>query len=199
MEAAVCVRRGTVDVFWRIRMEQRLQVGIITASHGLKGEVKVYPTTDDPARFRRLKQVILDSGKETRTLEIEGVKFFKQLVILKFKGLDDINDVEKFRKASLYVTRDNAVRLKKDEFFIADLIDMTVETEDGTVLGTLRDVITTGANDVYEVTLLQGGSVLIPAIKECILEVDVEQARMRVHLLDGLLDLGNDGRGGNKE
>lgn len=125
-------------------MEQRLQVGIITASHGLKGEVKVYPTTDDPARFRRLKQVILDSGKETRTLEIEGVKFFKQLVILKFKGLDDINDVEKFRKASLYVTRDNAVRLKKDEFFIADLIDMTVETEDGTVLGTLRDVITTG-------------------------------------------------------
>ena len=179
-------------------MEQRLQVGIITASHGLKGEVKVYPTTDDPARFRRLKQVILDSGKETRTLEIEGVKFFKQLVILKFKGLDDINDVEKFRKASLYVTRDNAVRLKKDEFFIADLIDMTVETEDGTVLGTLRDVITTGANDVYEVTLLQGGSVLIPAIKECILEVDVEQARMRVHLLDGLLDLGNDGRGGNK-
>ena len=168
-------------------MEQRLQVGIITASHGLKGEVKVYPTTDDPARFRRLKQVILDSGKETRTLEIEGVKFFKQLVILKFKGLDDIND------------GDNAVRLKKDEFFIADLIDMTVETEDGTVLGTLRDVITTGANDVYEVTLLQGGSVLIPAIKECILEVDVEQARMRVHLLDGLLDLGNDGRGGNKE
>ena len=107
--------------------------------------------------------------------------------------------MEKFRKASLYVTRDNAVRLKKDEFFIADLIDMTVETEDGTVLGTLRDVITTGANDVYEVTLLQGGSVLIPAIKECILEVDVEQARMRVHLLDGLLDLGNDGRGGNKE
>lgn len=99
-------------------MEQRLQVGIITASHGLKGEVKVYPTTDDPARFRRLKQVILDSGKETRTLEIEGVKFFKQLVILKFKGLDDINDVEKFRKASLYVTRDNAVRLKKDEFLL---------------------------------------------------------------------------------
>lgn len=180
-------------------MEQRLQVGIITASHGLKGEVKVYPTTDDPARFRRLKQVILDSGKETRTLEIEGVKFFKQFVILKFKGLDDINDVEKFRKASLYVTRENAVRLKKDEFFIADLIDMTVETEDGTVLGTLRDVITTGANDVYEVTLSQGGSVLIPAIKECILDVDVENAKMRVHLLEGLLDLGNDGRGGKQE
>lgn len=170
------------------KMEQRLQVGIITATHGLKGEVKVYPTTDDPHRFRRLKEVILDNGKETRRLEIEGVKFFKQFVILKFKGIDDISDVEKYRRASLYVTRENAVRLKKDEFFIADLIDMKVENEDGTPLGVLRDVITTGANDVYDVTLPDGRSLLIPAIRDCILEVDVENARMRVHLLDGLLD-----------
>ena len=122
-------------------------------------------------------------------LEIESVKYFKQFVILKFKGLDDIEQVEKYRKASLYVTRDNAVRLKKDEFFIADLIDMKVVNEDGSPLGTLRDVITTGANDVYEVALDEGGTVLIPAIKECILDVDVENAVMRVHLLEGLLDL----------
>lgn len=170
-------------------MEQKLQVGIITATHGLKGEVKVYPTTDDPGRFRRLKKVILDNGKVSVDLEIESVKYFKQFVILKFKGLDDIEQVEKYRKASLYVTRDNAVRLKRDEFFIADLIDMKVINEDGSPLGTLRDVITTGANDVYEVALPEGGSVLIPAIKECILEVDVENALMKVHLLDGLLDL----------
>ena len=170
-------------------MEQKLQVGIITATHGLKGEVKVYPTTDDPGRFRRLKKVILDNGKVSVDLEIESVKFFKQFVILKFKGLDDIEQVEKYRKASLYVTRDNAVRLKKDEFFIADLIDMKVVNEDGSPLGTLRDVITTGANDVYEVALDEGGTVLIPAIKECILDVDVENAVMRVHLLEGLLDL----------
>lgn len=168
-------------------MEQKLQVGIITATHGLKGEVKVYPTTDDPGRFRRLKKVILDNGKVSVDLEIESVKYFKQFVILKFKGLDDIEQVEKYRKASLYVTRDNAVRLKKDEFFIADLIDMKVVNEDGSPLGTLRDVITTGANDVYEVALDEGGTVLIPAIKECIL--DVENAVMRVHLLEGLLDL----------
>ena len=93
-------------------MEQRLQVGIITASHGLKGEVKVYPTTDDPARFRRLKQVILDSGKETRTLEIEGVKFFKQFVILKFKGIDNINDVERYKRCPLFVNREDAVELE---------------------------------------------------------------------------------------
>lgn len=170
-------------------MEQKLQVGIITATHGLKGEVKVYPTTDDPGRFRRLKKVILDNGKVSVDLEIESVKYFKQFVILKFKGLDDIEQVEKYRKASLYVTRDNAVRLKKDEFFIADLIDMKVVNEDGSPLGTLRDVITTGANDVYEVALPEGGAVLIPAIKECILEVDVENAVMKVHLLEGLLDL----------
>ena len=170
-------------------MEQKLQVGIITATHGLKGELKVYPTTDDPGRFRRLKKVILDNGKVSVDLEIESVKYFKQFVILKFKGLDDIEQVEKYRKASLYVTRDNAVRLKKDEFFIADLIDMKVVNEDGSPLGTLRDVITTGANDVYEVVLDEGGTVLIPAIKECILDVDVENAVMRVHLLEGLLDL----------
>lgn len=170
-------------------MEQKLQVGIITATHGLKGEVKVYPTTDDPGRFRRLKKVILDNGKVSVDLEIESVKYFKQFVILKFKGLDDIEQVEKYRKASLYVTRDNAVRLKKDEFFIADLINMKVVNEDGSPLGTLRDVITTGANDVYEVVLDEGGTVLIPAIKECILDVDVENAVMRVHLLEGLLDL----------
>ena len=170
-------------------MEQKLQVGIITATHGLKGEVKVYPTTDDPGRFRRLKKVILDNGKVSVDLEIESVKYFKQFVILKFKGLDDIEQVEKYRKASLYVTSDNAVRLKKDEFFIADLIDMKVVNEDGSPLGTLRDVITTGANDVYEVALDEGGTVLIPAIKECILDVDVENAVMRVHLLEGLLDL----------
>ena len=135
-------------------MEQKLQVGIITATHGLKGEVKVYPTTDDPGRFRRLKKVILDNGNVSVDLEIESVKYFKQFGLLKFKGLDDIEQVEKYRKASLYVTRDNAVRLKKDEFFIADLIDMKVVNEDGSPLGTLRDVITTGANDVYEVALV---------------------------------------------
>ncbi|HIY61290.1 MAG TPA: ribosome maturation factor RimM [Candidatus Eisenbergiella pullistercoris] len=168
-------------------MEKRLQVGVITATHGLKGEVKVFPTTDDPNRFRRLKEVILNTGREERVLEIEGVKFFKQMVILKFKGLDDIGDVEKFRRGTLSVTRENAVKLKRNEYFIADLIGMRVENEDGSELGTLQDVIATGANDVYDVRLSDGRQVLIPAIRECILSVDVEEGRMRVHLLDGLL------------
>ena len=146
-------------------MEDLLQVGIITSTHGVRGEVKVYPTTDDPRRFRRLKEVVLDTGREKMNLEIEGVKFFKQFVILKFKGLDNINDIEKYRQKSLYVTRKNAVRLQRDEYFIADLIGLKVQDEDGKELGTVKDVIETGANDVYEVEMADGKSLLLPAIK----------------------------------
>lgn len=170
-------------------MEDLLQVGIITSTHGVRGEVKVYPTTDDPRRFRRLKEVVLDTGREKLNLEIEGVKLFKQFVILKFKGLDNINDIEKYRQKSLYVTRKNAVRLQRDEYFIADLIGLKVQDEDGTELGTVKDVIETGANDVYEVEMADGRSLLLPAIKQCILNVDVENGMMQVHVLEGLLDL----------
>ena len=170
-------------------MEDLLQVGIITSTHGVRGEVKVYPTTDDPRRFRRLKEVVLDTGREKLNLEIEGVKFFKQFVILKFKGLNNINDIEKYRQKSLYVTRKNAVRLQRDEYFIADLIGLKVQDEDGTELGTVKDVIETGANDVYEVEMADGRSLLLPAIKQCILNVDVENGMMQVHVLEGLLDL----------
>lgn len=170
-------------------MEDLLQVGIIASAHGVRGEVKVYPTTDDPRRFRRLKEVVLDTGKEKMNLEIEGVKFFKQFVILKFKGLDNINDIEKYRQKSLYVTRKNAVRLQRDEYFIADLIGLKVQDEDGKELGTVKDVIETGANDVYEVEMADGKSLLLPAIKQCILNVDVENGTMQVHVLEGLLDL----------
>ena len=170
-------------------MEDLLQVGIITSTHGVRGEVKVYPTTDDPRRFRRLKEVVLDTGREKLNLEIEGVKFFKQFVILKFKGLDNINDRDKYRQKIMYVTRKNAVRLQRDEYFIADLIGLKVQDEDGKELGTVKDVIETGANDVYEVEMADGKSLLLPAIKQCILNVDVENGTMQVHVLEGLLDL----------
>ena len=170
-------------------MENILQVGIISSTHGIRGEVKVFPTTDDVNRFKKLKEVLLDTGKETLPLTIEGVKFFKQFVILKFKGLDNINDIEKYRQKSLYVTRKNAVRLQRDEYFIADLIGLKVQDEDGTELGTVKDVIETGANDVYEVEMEDGRSLLLPAIKQCILNVDVENGMMQVHVLEGLLDL----------
>ena len=169
-------------------METKLQVGVISSTHGVRGEVKVFPTTDDVKRFKRLKEVILDTGKEELMLEIEGVKFFKQFVILKFKGYDNINDIEKYKGKSLFVTRANAVRLRRDEYFIADLQGLTVVDEEDKVLGTLRDVMETGANDVYIIDMADGREVLVPAIKECILHVDVEAGKMQIHLMDGLLD-----------
>jgi len=169
-------------------MEEILQVGIISSTHGVRGEVKVYPTTDDVRRFKRLKEVILDTGKEQITLEIESVKFFKQMVILKFKGIDNINDVEKYRQKSLYVTRKNAVRLSRDEYFIADLMGLKVIDESEEEIGILREVMETGANDVYVIDMKDGRELLLPAIKQCVLQVDVESGFIKVHVLDGLLD-----------
>ncbi len=168
-------------------MEQYLRVGVITTTHGLKGELKIYPTVDDPKRFLDLKGVLLRLNKKERALEVEKVRFFKQMVIVKFKGLDRIEDVEAFRRGELYVSRENAVPLAEGEYYIGDLIDMEVRTTDGEVLGTLTDVMETGANDVYVVQSKKYGEILIPAIKQCIITVDVESARMVVDLLPGLL------------
>lgn len=169
-------------------MEDILQVGVIASTHGIKGEVKVFPTTDDVKRFKRLKEVILDTGKEQITLEIEGVKFFKQFAILKFKGIDNIDDVVKYRQRSLYVTRENAVRLSKDEYFVADLMGLKIRNEEDREIGVLKDVLETGANDVYIITLNDGRELLLPAIKQCVLAVDMEAGYVKIHILEGLLD-----------
>ena len=168
-------------------MEQLLQVGVISSTHGVRGEVKVFPTTDDVKRFKKLKKVILDTGKEQLPLEIEGVKFSKQFVILKFRGIDNINDIEKYKGKRLLVDREHAVKLKKDEYFIADMIGMDVFTEDGELFGALKDVMETGANDVYIIEMSDGKEVLVPAIKQCILDVDIENRKMVIHLLEGLV------------
>lgn len=169
-------------------MDNLLRVGVISSTHGVKGEVKVFPTTDDSARFKQLKKVILDTGREQIDLEIEGVKFFKNMVILKFKGYNSIDEIEKYKGKDLLITRDLAVKLGPDENFIIDLIGLLVVKDDGEELGTLTDVIKTGANDVYEVKMTDGREVLLPAIKECVLNVDLEKKVVTVHMMDGLLD-----------
>ncbi len=189
-------------------MQDILRVGVVTSTHGLAGEVKVFPTTDDPTRFRGLKSVLIETGNNAdmpdagamNELEVERVRFFKNLVIVKFCGLDRIEDVERFRGCSLYVTRENAVKLEEGEYFIADLLGLTVYADEDWhaapsprepgqyLLGRLTDVLQTGANDVYEVTLEDGRVVLIPAIRQCILDVNLENGTILVHLLEGLLE-----------
>ena len=167
-------------------MEQFLQVGVISSTHGIRGEVKVFPTTDDPARFKKMKIVLLDTGKELTELEVQSVKFFKQFVILKFRGIDNINDIEIYKGKSLLVPREDAVELEENEYYIADLIGMEVVTDEGE-FGILRDVMETGANEVYIIDSKEHGEVLIPAIRDCILDVDVENRRMKIRLMDGLI------------
>ena len=169
-------------------MEEYLQVGVITRVHGVHGEVKVFPTTGDVNRFKKLKEVFLDTGKEKKLIKVVSVKFFKQFVILKFEGFDNANDVEGFRNMPLLVDREHAVKLNKDEYFFVDLIGLTVCDETDTEIGEITDVMETGANDVYEVTLKDGKSFLMPAIKQCVLDVDMENRKMKIHILDGLLD-----------
>lgn len=168
-------------------MEQFLQVGVISSTHGIKGEVKVFPTTDDNARFQKLKEVLLDTGKERIPLEIQNVRYFKQMVILKFKGIDNINDIERYKGRPLLVKRENALPLNENEYYIADLIGMDVLTEDGKRFGQLIDVMETGANDVYIIQTDDQKEVLIPAIQECILKVDPEAKQMVIHLMKGLI------------
>ena len=169
-------------------MEQYFKVGIITSTHGLKGEVKVFPTTDDMYRYDKLKHVEMEYRGRRIPLDIERVRYFKQFVIVKFKGLDTINDVERYGKCPLFVSRQDAVPLEEGENYVADLIGLPVITDEGLELGPLKDILFTGANDVYVVDY-QGKELLIPSIKECILHVDLEKGEILVHLLEGLLSL----------
>ena len=157
-------------------MEDLLRVGVIANTHGIRGEVKVFPTTDEKERFKDLKKVILDMGKEQKVLEIQSVRFFKNLVILMYKGKD------------LLVTREDAVPLEEGEYFIADLLDLDVYSDEDEKIGILYDVMQTGANDVYVVKTEEGKEILLPAIDECILDINLEESRMTVHIMEGLLD-----------
>ena len=167
-------------------MEDYLIVGSISTPHGVHGEVKVYPLTDDVTRFKRLKEVYLDTGKERKLLHITGVKYSGTFVVLKFEEFTNRNDVEGLRNKNLLVDRKHAVKCKKDEYFITDLIGITVRRDDDSILGELIDVIQTGANDVYVVRKEDQSEILLPAIKECILSVDIENRAMKVFVMPGL-------------
>ena len=166
--------------------KDRLRVGVITSPHGVHGEVNVFPTTDDPKRFLDLKKIYLDTKKELIECEIKSVKFFKNKVILSFNGMDDRNAIEKYRQCDLLIDREDAMELGEDEYFICDLIGLDIIDEDGKKIGVLKDVMTSAANDVYVVEKTDGEELLIPAIRDCILDTSLEEGYIRVHLLPGL-------------
>lgn len=169
-------------------MEKYLRVGVISNTHGVRGEVKVYPTTDDIKRFDYLKEAVIDTGKEYINVDVIGVKYFKNMVILKFRQFDNMDQVIPYKGMDLLVTRENAIPLSEGEHFIVDLVGCKVITDEGKNFGELTDVLQTGANDVYIVKTNVGKEVLLPAIDECVLEKDVENKVIKVHIMKGLLD-----------
>lgn len=163
-------------------------VGKIVNTQGIKGEVRVLPTTDDVSRFELLDFVYVDKKGNIQKYEIENVRYHKQFVIIKFKGIDDMTAGETLKNTEVKITEDMALPLGEDEYYISDLYSMEVVTDDGELLGTIQDIIFTGANDVYVVRNDESekSEILIPAIKQCILNVDKENNKMTVKLLEGL-------------
>ena len=160
-------------------MTDRFQVGVIASTHGLQGEVNVFPTTEDPNRFKKLKKVTLHTQRgEKIELDVVSARFFKKFVIVKFKQFGNINEVEKFRGCELTIDRKDAIKLQPGEFYCADLIGLTIVDEDDNELGTLTEILQTGANDVYEMQRKDSDEkVYIPAIKDCVKEINVEDKK----------------------
>ena len=168
--------------------QDKLRVGVYTTTHGVRGEIKVFPTTDDVNRFHKGLPLFIDTGKEEIPVTVESVKYFKNLVILKFRGIDNINDIEKYKGHDLLVSREHAVPLADDEYFICDAIGSTVVDENGATVGTLKDVLQTAANDVFLITLPNGKEALFPVIPDCVKDIDTDAKRIVVHVMKGLLD-----------
>ncbi len=169
-------------------MQNLLEIGQVVNSYGIKGFLKVVPYTDDITRYDDLKTVYIEKNKKLEEVEIEEVRYHKNLVLLKLKGIDDIDATLKYKNCIIKIDRKNAVDLPEDSYFIVDLIDMEVYTDEAKFLGKITDVFPTGSNDVYVVKDELGKQVLLPAIGEVIKNVDVANKKMIVHLIEGLGD-----------
>ncbi len=167
-------------------MNDFLEIGQIVNSYGIKGFFKVVPFTDDITRFDDLKNIYIEKNKKLEKKEIEEVKYHKNLVLVKIKGIDDINDTEQYKNCYLKIDRKDAVELPEDTYFITDLIDIDVYTEEGEALGKIVDIFPTGSNDVYVVKDELGKQILLPAIGEVIKNVNILEKKMTVKLIAGL-------------
>ncbi len=169
-------------------MEDYFRIGVITTTHGLKGEVKVYPTTEDPSRFERLETCYLKERSGYRPLTIDGCKYFKNQVILHFKEIPDIDAAVLLKQKELYVDREHAIPLGEGEYYLADIIGIDVYDEEGNRLGVMEDYLETGANDNYQILQDNGKRFMVPAVDQFILSVDVENMKMVIRVIPGMLD-----------
>ena len=168
-------------------MQGNLEIGQIVNTFGIKGFVKVNPFVDDILRFDDLEKVYIRRNKEIKELQVEEVKYHKNMVLVKFKGIDKVEDAELLKNFYLEVDRENAIELEEGEYFIADLLGMNVLTEENEKLGKLEDVFNAGSSDIYVVKTKEGKQILLPAISEVIKEINLKENKIIVHLLEGLI------------
>lgn len=165
---------------------RQFTIGKIVNTQGIKGEVRVLPMTYDIERFKLLKNIEIFKKNDKKTMEIQTVKFHKHFVLIKFKGVDTMNDAELLRDYEIKIDEKDALPLDDDEYYIADLYGMEVYDENDNFIGEIKDIIFTGANDVYIVERDDDKDLLLPAIKQCILAVNVKDNKMTVHVMEGL-------------
>lgn len=167
-------------------MENYFIIGDIVNTQGIKGEMRVIPCVDEVTRFELLDKVYIDLKGKITEYQVQSVRYHKQFVLLKLKGIDDMTSAERLKGSIVKITEDMAIPCEEGEYYVRDLYDMTVFTDEGENLGIITDVLFTGANDVYVITPENGKDILIPAIKQVVLDVDVENKKMTVKLLEGL-------------
>lgn len=167
-------------------MQEYFEIGQIVNTSGLKGVVKVNPFTDDVSKFEDMKKIFIEKNKELTEYEIEEVRYSKNQVLIKFKGIDTIDDAERLRNCYLKIARKDQKALPKDTYYIVDLIGLKVYLEDSTFIGEIVDVFPTGSNDVYVVKRKENTDLLLPAIKDVIKEINIEDGKMIVNLIEGL-------------
>ncbi|WP_144428562.1 ribosome maturation factor RimM [Defluviitalea phaphyphila] len=169
-------------------MSSYIEIGKIVNTQGIRGEVRVIPMTDDPKRFELLNYIYIENRNILNEYEIERVRYHKNFVLLKLKGISSMNDAETLKNSIIKIPRELALPLEKDEYYIGDLYDLDVYTNENEYLGKIVDIIFTGSNDVYVVKKEGAKEILIPAIKQCILDVDIDNKKMTVFLIEGLRD-----------
>ena len=167
--------------------QEYFEIGQIVNTFGIKGFVKVNPFTDDMQRFEELHEVFVVKNKEMLKMQIEEIEYQKNVVLIKFKGIEDINMAEKYKGCYIKVKREDARKLPKDTYFIADLIGLTVYDENGNILGKVEDIYNNKVHDIYVVKDDLGKQILLPSTKEVIKQINVDENRIVVHLIDGLI------------
>ena len=168
-------------------MQKRLEIGQIVNTFGIKGQVKVVPFTDDITQFDTLKQIYIEKRKNLELFEIEKSNYHKNMIILKLKGIDTPEQAESLRNCYIKINRKDARKLPEGTYFIVDLIGLDVYTDEEKLLGTLEDIYNAGSSDIYVVRTSEGKQILLPAIKDVIKKVDIENKKVIVHIIEGLI------------